>query len=116
MRVPTGNDREGNALTSFVTVLAFGDDADRLAKLTRGDAISVQGPLKQTEYTAANGETRHGLEIMVNGILTAHDRRKKSGATDTAPKPAPGTGRNVTAAYDAWRGQDQRDFDDEIAF
>ena len=77
MRVSTGNDREGNALTSFVTILAFNDDADRLAKLGKGDAISVQGPLKQTEYQK-DGETRHGLEILVNGILSVHDKRKKA--------------------------------------
>ncbi|RQW83464.1 MAG: single-stranded DNA-binding protein, partial [Methylococcus sp.] len=71
IRCSTGNDREGNALTSFVTILAFNDVADRLAKLAKGDAVSVQGNLKQTEYVK-DGETRHGLEIVVNGILSAH--------------------------------------------
>jgi single-stranded DNA-binding protein len=90
IRVSTGNDREGNALASFVTILAFNDDADRLAKLGKGDAISVQGSLKQTQYEA-NGETRHGLEILVNGILSVHDKRKRASGNGNDRHPhAPG--------------------------
>lgn len=81
IRCPTGADREGNALTSFVTILAFNDDADRLARLGKGDAVSVQGNLKQTEYVK-DGETRHGLEIVANSILTPY-ALKKSGVKVT---------------------------------
>jgi single-stranded DNA-binding protein len=78
IRCSTGTDKEGAALTSFVSVICFGDTADTLAKLAQGDSISVQGALKQTEYTK-DGETRHGLEIMAQGILTPYALKQKRG-------------------------------------
>ena len=78
MRCSTGTDREGAALTAFVSIAAFGENADQLAKLAQGDAISVTGPLKQTEYVK-DGQTRHGLEIIANGILTTYQVRQKRG-------------------------------------
>lgn len=96
IRCPTGTDREGNALTSFVTILAFNDDADRLARLGKGDAVSVQGNLKQTEYVK-DGETRHGLEILANSILTPYALKKKRGDSDRAP-----AGKSAPNAPDGW--------------
>ena len=86
IRCPTGQNREGEAESAFVTVLAFNDLADRLAKLAKGDAISVQGNLKQTEYTGKDGAARHGLEILANGILSTHDVRKKRPDSDRASR------------------------------
>jgi single-stranded DNA-binding protein len=88
MRCSTGTDREGAALTSFVQVVCFGDVADTLAKMTQGDAISVQGPMKQTEYTRDDGEVRHGLEIVANGILTTYQVRQRRGDENASGKPS----------------------------
>jgi single-stranded DNA-binding protein len=79
MRCSTGTDREGAALTAFITIAAFNDQADQLAKLGQGDAVSVTGPMKQTHYTTDAGELRHGLEIVANGILTPYQVRQKRG-------------------------------------
>ena len=48
IRANVGQSREGDAETAFITVVCFGDVADRLAKLDKGDAISVQGTIKTT--------------------------------------------------------------------
>lgn len=81
LRCSTGTDREGAALSSFVSVIAFGDTAAKLAKLAQGDAISVQGPMKQTEYTK-DGETRHGLEILANALLSPYMVKQKRGDSE----------------------------------
>ncbi len=94
IRCSTGTDKEGAALTSFINVVAFGDTADKLSKLDKGDSISVQGSLKQTEY-ATDGGTRHGLEILAASILTAYQIRQKRG--DHAPSGT--SSRDQTAAY-----------------
>jgi single-strand DNA-binding protein len=86
IRVPTGQNREGDAETAFVSVIAFGDVADRLAKLDKGDAISVQGSLKATTYEK-NGETRHGLEIVANAVLSPYDARSKRSDEPQPPRP-----------------------------
>ena len=86
IRANVGQSREGDAETAFITVVCFGDVADRLAKLDKGDAISVQGTIKTTTYEK-DGETRHGLEIVANGILSAHDLRNKRGDEPQPPRP-----------------------------
>ena len=85
MRCSTGTDREGAGLTAFITIAAFGENADQLAKLGQGDAISVSGPLKQTEYVK-DGQTRHGLEIIANGILTTYQVRQRRGDENASGK------------------------------
>lgn len=82
IRCSTGTDREGAALSSFVSIVAFGDTADKLAKLAQGDAISVQGPMKETAYQK-DGETRHGLEILANSILSPYSVKQKRGDSET---------------------------------
>lgn len=94
VRVPCGQSKGGDQEAAFLTVVCFGDQADKLARLGKGDAISAQGTLKPTEYTK-DGETRHGLELLANSILSPYDLRKRRGSDgrdDTRParqaKPA----------------------------
>lgn len=120
LRCSTGTDREGAALSSFVSVIAFGDTADKLAKLAQGDAISVQGPMKQTEYTK-DGETRHGLEILANALLSPYMVKQKRGDSEGKEKRATShnSGREASRAYDQFaRGakEARADFDDPIRF
>jgi|GEM_PF-785888 len=117
IRCSTGQDREGAALSSFVNVLAFGDVADKLSKLDKGDSCSVQGSLKQTTFEK-DGEVRHGLEIIANGILSAYQIQKKRGDPKPHGKEAD---REQIQAYDKFtRGVNQSRpgevFDDEGVF
>jgi len=82
LRCATGSDKEGAALSSFVSVIAFGDSADKLARMAQGDAISVQGPMKETSYVK-DGEVRHGLEIMANSILSPYMVKQRRGDSET---------------------------------
>ncbi len=108
IRCATGQDREGAALTAFVNVLAFGETAEQLSRLGQGDSISVQGPLKPTEYQTKDGEARHGLEIIANALLTPYQLRKRRGYAERAP-----AGKSAPSAPYAPAGVD---FDDPIAF
>jgi single-stranded DNA-binding protein len=103
MRCSTGTDREGAALTAFIAIAAFNAQADQLAKLGQGDAVSVTGPLKQTQYTRDDGEVRHGLEIVANGILTPYQVRQKRG--DDQGKPSGKA--NTTRVSHSGREQNQ---------
>lgn len=117
IRCATGTDKEGAALTAFVNVVAFGDVADGLSRLTQGDSVSVQGPLRQTEYQAKDGTARNGLEIVANALLTAYQISKKrgdQGKTSSQQRQD----REQHQAYDRFaRGATRKpDFDDPIAF
>ena len=73
VRVAVGQNREtGEQESALVQVGAFGEEAAKLAKLTKGDAVSAAGALKPTTYTK-DGEQRHGLSLTATGILTAYN-------------------------------------------
>jgi single-stranded DNA-binding protein len=98
IRCPCGQSREGDQETAFINVICFGDQADKLARLDKGDAISAQGALKPTQYEK-DGEQRHGLELLAQAILSPYGRRKKRGdpGDQASAKPPPlGPGKTVT--------------------
>ena len=85
-----------------VSGLAFGDVAERIVLLKKGDPLSVVGSLKPTEWEDRNtNETRHGLSVMVNAALSLYDIKKRK------PKPVPTSKSKPTVVPD---------FDDEIEF
>ena len=104
IRCNVGQSKEGDAETAFITVVAFGDVAERLARLAKGDAVSVQGNLKPTEYQK-DGETRHGLEIIAQALLSPYDLKKKRSDGDAHQDQRP-----------PQREHGGRDFDDELRF
>jgi single-stranded DNA-binding protein len=80
-----------------ITGIAFGDVAERIAKLDKGDSLAVIGSLKPTEWTDKTGLPKHGLNITVSNALSPYDIKKRR-PTETTAKPQ------------------QREFDDELAF
>lgn len=85
IRCNVGQSKEGDAETAFVAVVCFGDVAERLARLSKGDSISVQGNLKPTTYEK-DGQERHGLEIIAQALLSPYDLKKKRGHSDSQPR------------------------------
>jgi single-stranded DNA-binding protein len=83
VRCPCGQNREtGDTESAFVQIAAFGSEAGKLARLTRGDSVSATGALKPSEYQAKDGTTRHGLSLTATGILTAYMVKQKRGDSD----------------------------------
>jgi single-strand DNA-binding protein len=61
-----------------VSGIAFGSHADRISRLGKGDALAVIGAIKPTDWQDKNtGETRHGLSVTVNNVLSVYDISKK---------------------------------------
>lgn len=124
VRCPCGQNREtGDAESAFVQIAAFGSEAGKLARLARGDAISATGALKPTEYVK-NGETRHGLSLTAQAILTAYGIAKKRGDSDGKAANCSrvnDTDREQAKAYAnfakrATGARSAEDFDDAISF
>ena len=101
LSVHTGEDD-----TVVVSGSACADVAEKVAKLKKGDAVAVVGPLKPTTWAdKASGEERHGLNITVQAALSPYDVKKRRGNTGGAPsKP-------VTAPVEPDAG-----FDDPMDF
>jgi hypothetical protein len=68
-----------------VSGVAFGELAERIAKLKKGDSLSVIGSLKPSEWTdKTTGETKQGMNITANNALSVYDikKRKQSGDSE----------------------------------
>ena len=60
-----------------VSAIAFEAVAERIAKLGKGDSVSVIGSLKPSEWIDKSGEVKHGLNITVNNTLSPYDIKKR---------------------------------------
>ena len=70
----------------IVSGVAFTETAEKIARLQKGDALSVVGSLKPSEWTdKATGTLKHGLSITANASLSAYDIKKRR---PIAEKPA----------------------------
>lgn len=70
----------GEPQNIVVSGVAFGEVAERIAKLKKGDSLAVIGSLKPTEWTdKTTGETKHGMNITASNALSVYDIKKRKG-------------------------------------
>jgi single-strand DNA-binding protein len=61
-----------------VSGIAFNEVAERIAKLKKGDALTVTGTLKPNLWQdKTSGETKHGLCVTVSDCLSVYDVKKR---------------------------------------
>ena len=73
----------GEEKPTVISGMAFQDVAEKIAKLGKGDALSVVGALKPSEWVdKATGVTKHGLSITANASLSVYDIRKRKAKND----------------------------------
>ena len=110
VRVPVQPDSEGAADSIFCSVIAFGDEAAKLARLSSGDAVSVSGTAKLSTWTGKDGVTKPTMDVQATGILTAYQLRQKRGSGEARQEQH----------HAPQRGQDRQEqypeFDDPIRF
>lgn len=71
----------GESEPVIVSGIAFGDVAERISRLGKGDALAVTGALKPTIWNdKATGEERHGLNVTVSACLSPYDVKKRRSA------------------------------------
>ena len=83
----TGHNAEGDSETMWLSLMAFGDQAEVLAKCKGGASVSVIGRLTRSRYLK-DGVERESWSCMVDGLLTT--RSARPGQRKAA---APGTDR-----------------------
>jgi single-stranded DNA-binding protein len=98
----------GDEQPVIVSGMAFTEVAERIAKLQKGDPLSVVGSLKPTEWIdKTTGETKHGLSLTANNSLSPYDIKKRKPAPESKAA-MPDNGGNDENGY--------RPFDDPICF
>jgi single-strand DNA-binding protein len=71
----------GEPEPTVVSGMAFGEVAERIDLLRKGDPLAVVGSLKPTEWNdKSTGELRRGLSITANNSLSPYDIKKRKAA------------------------------------
>ena len=86
--LPCSQAQDGQA-TLWLSVIAFGKQADFLAKHQKGDVASVSGTMQVSQWTGQNGETRQGWQVIARAARPGGNRRKTTGTQGNQP-PAGG--------------------------
>ncbi|MCZ8551216.1 single-stranded DNA-binding protein [Escherichia albertii] len=92
--LPCSQAQDGQA-TLWLSVLAFGKQADQLAGHEKGNVISLSGVMQVSQWTGQNGETRQGYQVIADSVISAKtvrpggSRRKTTGTQGNQP-PAGG--------------------------
>jgi hypothetical protein len=74
----------------IVSGMSFGETAERIARLQKGDPLAIVGSLKPSEWIdKTTGESKHGLSVTVSSVLTVYDisKRRKPKQDSTGPMP-----------------------------
>lgn len=61
--------------TLWLGVLAFGKQADALAKHQKGDLVSVAGTMQINQWTADDGSPRQGWQVIADSVVSARTAR-----------------------------------------
>jgi single-stranded DNA-binding protein len=77
----------GDEQPVVISGMSFGDVAERIARLQKGDPLAVVGSLKPSEWIdKTTGETKHGLSVTANNSLSVYDIKKRRPAPDKQAK------------------------------
>ena len=97
--LPCSQADDGTA-TMWLSVLAFGRQADALAKHQKGELVSVAGNMQVSQWTGQNGETRQGWQVIADSVISARTVRpggkkgQQSQATDALNRAKQQTGQH----------------------
>ncbi|TQN82555.1 UNVERIFIED_ORG: single-stranded DNA-binding protein [Citrobacter freundii] len=72
--LPCSTAEDGQA-TMWLSVLAFGRQADALAKHHKGELLSVAGNMQMSQWTGKDGETRQGWQVIADSVISARTVR-----------------------------------------
>ena len=88
LRVPVQGNREDEPDHLFASAIAFGADAEKLGRLATGDIVSLSGNARLSHWEK-DGRAQTGVNVTVNGVLTAYQIRQKRGEPLETPADRP---------------------------
>ena len=69
------NTAEAGEATFWLGVIAFGKQADALAKHQKGDLVSVAGTMQINQWTGNDGSTQTGYQVIADSVISARTAR-----------------------------------------
>lgn len=95
-----------NGAWVWVSVIAFGQEAERLLSLKAGDAVAIGGRAELSVWEDKDGNHHPGLSVVADEVATLRGR----------PKPKPDTAPTRQSRHQAAPVQEGTPFDDELSF
>ncbi|ENF0606954.1 single-stranded DNA-binding protein [Escherichia coli] len=89
--LPCSQAQDGQA-TLWLSVMAFGKQADFLAKHQKGDVASVSGTMQVSQWTGQSGETRQGYQVIADSVISARPGGSRRTTTGTQGNQPPAGG------------------------
>ncbi|EEW2536528.1 single-stranded DNA-binding protein [Escherichia coli] len=77
--------------TMWLSVLAFGRQAEALARHQKGELVSVAGNMQVSQWTGQNGKTRQGWQVIADSVISTQtvrpggSRRETTGTQGNQP-------------------------------
>ncbi len=100
--------RDGDT-SLLVSLIAFGSEGERLGTMAKGEALSVAGIAKMTEWTGNDGTLQRGMSVTASKVLTLADAKRE--VKKKVGGPAAPNGASPSPAKD-----EEPFFDDPIPF
>lgn len=72
--LPCSAAQDGQA-TLWLGVIAFGKQADALAKHQKGDLVSISGTMQVNQWTGEDGSTQSGYTIVADSVISSRTAR-----------------------------------------
>ncbi|SXF86157.1 single-stranded DNA-binding protein [Klebsiella variicola] len=119
--LPCNAAADGQA-TFWLGVIAFGKQADALAKHQKGDLVSVAGAMQVNQWTGKDGGTQQGYQVVADSVISARTARPggKRGASDSTNEVNKGHTTQPAPGWEIYNTPDDFDqrppFDDEDPF
>lgn len=66
---------ENGTATMWLSVMAFGRQAEALARHHKGELVSVAGNMQVSQWTGQNGETRQGWQVIADSVVSSRTVR-----------------------------------------
>jgi single-strand DNA-binding protein len=79
----TATIRTGGEEAVFVSVIAFGDEGERLLEFVKGDALAVSGRARLTSWTGRDGVEKRGISVVAEQIAAAKPRPRPDARSHT---------------------------------
>ncbi|MHB6986263.1 single-stranded DNA-binding protein [Klebsiella michiganensis] len=110
------NVAENGEATFWLGVIAFGKQADALAKHQKGDLVSVAGNMQLNQWKGQDGGTQQGYQVLADSVISA--RTVRPGGKTGQQGKATNALRRAHEQYPPATGHDDFDqtppFDDEF--
>jgi len=74
--------------TAWCSLIAFGQEGERLAQLKAGQALSVSGRAKLSAWLGKDGTPAAGLDLTIEELTTLRGKPKAQGQEATQPAQA----------------------------